>query len=42
LKDAIRDYLSRNDLPVPKGLVEKHEKIKPILKEMKQRGQILI
>ncbi|UCH01591.1 MAG: iron-sulfur cluster assembly scaffold protein [Candidatus Bathyarchaeota archaeon] len=42
LKDAIRDYLSRNLFPVPTELVEKQEKIKPLLKKMKERGQILI
>lgn len=42
LKDAIRDYLSRNNLPVPRELIEKHNKIKPLLEEMKQRGYILI
>jgi len=42
LKDAIRDYLSRNKLPVPQELIEKHERIKPLLEEMKQRGYILI
>jgi nitrogen fixation NifU-like protein len=42
LKDAIRDYLSRSKLPVPKGLIEKHERIKPLLEEIKQRGYILI
>lgn len=42
LKDAIRDYLSRNNLPVPQELVEKHERIKPLLEEMKQRGYVLI
>ena len=42
LKQAIRDYLSKNGLPVPKELVEKHEKIMPSLREMKQKGYILI
>jgi len=31
LKDAIRDYLTRNNLPVPQELVEKHEKMRPLL-----------
>ena len=35
LKDAIRDYLSRNNLPVPEELTEKYEKLKPLLEEMK-------
>lgn len=42
LKEAIRDYLTRNNLSVPKELTEKHERIKPLLEEMKQRGYILI
>ncbi len=42
LKDAILDYLSKNGLPVPKEIVEKHEKIMPLLREMKQKGYILI
>ncbi|MGQ9543589.1 MAG: iron-sulfur cluster assembly scaffold protein [Candidatus Bathyarchaeia archaeon] len=42
LKDAIRDYLSKNNLPVPKELVEKHEKIKPLIEKMEQMGYVLI
>ncbi len=42
LKDAIRDYLSRNDLPVPQDLVEKRERLKPLLEEMKKKGHILV
>lgn len=42
LKDAIRDYLSRSDLPIPKELAEKREKMTPLLEEMKRRGYILI
>ncbi len=42
LQDAIRDYLFRNKLPVPQELTEKHEKMKPLLEEMKQRGYLLI
>jgi nitrogen fixation NifU-like protein len=42
LKDAIRDYFSKNNLPVPKELIEKHEKIRPIIEDMKQKGYILI
>lgn len=42
LKDAVRDYLSRNGLPIPRELVEKHERIRPLIEEMKQRGYILI
>ena len=42
LKDAILDYLSRNNLSIPQGLVKKHNKIKPLLEEMKKRGYILI
>jgi len=42
LKDAIREYLSRNNLPILQELVEKHDKIKPLIEEMKQRGYLLI
>lgn len=42
LKDAICDYLTRNQLSVPRALVQKREKIKPVLEEMKQRGHIFI
>ena len=42
LKDAICDYLTRNQLSVPRELVEKHETIQPLLEEMKQRGHIFI
>ncbi|MEM2914599.1 MAG: iron-sulfur cluster assembly scaffold protein, partial [Candidatus Bathyarchaeia archaeon] len=42
LKDAIRDYFSKNNLPVPQELIEKHEKIKPLIEDMKQKGYILI
>ena len=42
LKDAMRDYLVRNKLPVRQELIEKHERIKPRPEEMKQRGYILI
>lgn len=42
LKDAIRDHLSKNNLPVPQELVEMHNKIKPMIEEMRQRGLLLI
>jgi len=42
LRDAIRDYLSRNNLPVPQELTEKHKRMKPLIEEMRQRGYILI
>jgi nitrogen fixation NifU-like protein len=42
LKQAIGDYLSKNGLPVPKEIAEKHKKISPLLKELKQKGYILI
>jgi nitrogen fixation NifU-like protein len=42
LKDAICDYLTRNQLSVPRELVHKREKIQPLLKEMKRRGHIFI
>jgi len=42
LKDAIRDYLSRNNQPVPHELTAKHERIVPLPEEMRRRGHILI
>lgn len=42
MKDAVRDYLTRNDLPVPRELVEKHERITPLIEEMRERGYVLI
>jgi len=42
LKDAVRDYLARNDLAVPQELVEKHERIMPLIDDMRRRGYILI
>ena len=42
LKQAIGDYLSKNGLPIPKEIVEKHEKIMPLLREMKEKGYIQI
>lgn len=42
LKDAIRDYLSRNNLSIPQELVEKHDKIKPLIEVMKKKGYVLI
>jgi len=41
-KDAIRDYLTRNNLPVPRELVEKHGRIKPLLEDMRKKGYVLI
>ena len=42
LKEAIRDYLSRSGLPVPKELEEKHERMKPLLEKVKAMGYVLI
>jgi len=42
LCDAIYDYLSKNRLPVPKGLSEKHDKINLELQRLKNMGYILI
>jgi len=42
LKDAIRDYLSKRGLPVPEELAEKHEEMKPLLKELEKEGYIII
>ena len=42
LFDAIYDYLSKNRLPVPKELSEKHNKINLELQRLKNMGYILI
>jgi len=42
LKDAIHFYLASQNLPIPEELAQKHEKIKPLLDEMKQKGYFLI
>lgn len=42
LKDSIRDYLSRNKMHVPEELIEKHERIKPLIEKMEQMGYVLI
>jgi nitrogen fixation NifU-like protein len=42
LKDAIRDYLSKNNMDVPKELIEKHDRIKPLIEKMEQMGYVLI
>jgi nitrogen fixation NifU-like protein len=42
MKDAVRDHLARNHLPVPGELVEKHERIMPLIEEMRERGYVLI
>jgi nitrogen fixation NifU-like protein len=42
LKDAIRDYLSKKGLPVPQELVEKHEKMKPLIEKLEKEGCIII
>jgi len=41
-KDAIRDYLTKNSLAVPKELAEKHDRIRPLLEEMRKKGYVLI
>jgi nitrogen fixation NifU-like protein len=42
LKDAIRDYLTRNNLPVPQELVKKYEELMPQIKELEKKGYLLI
>jgi len=42
LKDAIRDYLTRNNLPVPQELAKKHEKLMPQIRELEKKGYLLI
>ncbi len=38
LDDAIYDYLSRCGLPIPKDLVEKHEKVRVAVKRLEDMG----
>lgn len=42
LKDAIRDYLSRCNIPVPQELTDKHERLKPLIEELRRKGYVLI
>jgi hypothetical protein len=42
LKDAIRDYLSRNNLPVPQELANKYEKLRPLIEELRKKGYVLL
>ncbi|MEM2941907.1 MAG: iron-sulfur cluster assembly scaffold protein [Candidatus Bathyarchaeia archaeon] len=42
LSDAVLDYLLKKGETAPETLVEKHERIKPLLAEMKKKGYILI
>jgi nitrogen fixation NifU-like protein len=42
LKDAIRDYLNRNNLDVPQELVKKHDELMPKIKELEEKGYLLI
>jgi nitrogen fixation NifU-like protein len=42
MKDAVRDYLAKNNLPVPGELIEKHDRIMPLIEEMRERGYVLI
>lgn len=42
LKDAIRDYLTRNNLPVPQELVKKHNELMPQIRELEKKGYLLI
>lgn len=42
LGDAILDYLSKNNMVAPRDLVDKHEKLRPLLAEMEKKGYILI
>jgi len=42
LKDAVRDYLSRNNLPVPQELANKYEKLRPLIEELRKKGYVLI
>ncbi len=41
-QDALCDYFTRNNLPAPKEYIEKHERIKPIIEDLKGRGYIWI
>jgi nitrogen fixation NifU-like protein len=42
LKDAIRDYLFRNNQPVPQELADKCEKLRPLIEELRKKGYVLI
>lgn len=42
LGDAILNYLFRNNMVAPQDLVEKHERLKPLLAEVERKGYILI
>jgi nitrogen fixation NifU-like protein len=42
LGDAVLDYLLKKGAEAPHTLVEKHERIKPLLVEMEKKGYILI
>jgi len=42
LKDAIYDYLSRKHLQVPQDLVERHEKLRPLIEDLEKKGYIII
>ncbi|WP_455280417.1 iron-sulfur cluster assembly scaffold protein [[Eubacterium] cellulosolvens] len=42
LKDAIRDYLTKNNMPVPRELVKKYEELMPQIKELEKKGYLLI
>ncbi len=42
LKDAIYDYLVKNNKPVPQELIDKHEQLKPQIQELQKKGYILI
>ena len=41
LKDAVRDYLSSNNLPVPQEHADKHEKLRPLIEELRKKGYVL-
>ena len=40
LKDAIRDYLTRKNQPVPQELIKKHEELMPKIRELEKKGVI--
>ena len=42
LKDAIRDYLTRKNQPVPPELVKKYEELMPKIRELEKKGYLLI
>lgn len=41
-QDALYDYFRRNNLPAPREYAEKHERVKPVIEDLKSRGYLWI